>query len=357
MSSLRGALREDGQSLIYVTLAMLVLLGFVALAIDVGNLYAERRRMQNAADAGALAGARELCLGRAIPTAEAVARKYATSMNPILPGNSNQQAVAVASGSGAGAAMSVTASEMVRPFFGLTSLGIVPSRVGAQAQAGCGGTKSSCGGFPITLEINKFLAVPCGGEIGITNMNVDCPEGYDCSRFFNGATSAQRGWWSPFGDCSTPGLRDGIYGGYLREKISIGECITGVPGAKSGAINSQGLVDWLADTSQNHTVTIPLYNCLGDNPSQCAPCTQHGSGCQNSYRVAGWGCLDITGYVKQADENPEDFHVDSESGNDPGWYPKSVIVAEVNCNCVTNCGQWDGTPTPGNNKALIPVLK
>ena len=36
---------------------MVVLLGIVALAVDVGHLYAERRHMQNAADTGALEAA------------------------------------------------------------------------------------------------------------------------------------------------------------------------------------------------------------------------------------------------------------------------------------------------------------
>ena len=53
---------DSGQTLIYVALSMLVLLGFVALAVDVGYLYAERRHMQNAADAGALEAARALLL-------------------------------------------------------------------------------------------------------------------------------------------------------------------------------------------------------------------------------------------------------------------------------------------------------
>ncbi len=48
---------ENGQTLVWVALAMVVLLAFVGLAIDGGAVYAERRRMQNAADAGALAGA------------------------------------------------------------------------------------------------------------------------------------------------------------------------------------------------------------------------------------------------------------------------------------------------------------
>ena len=54
---------DSGQTLIYVAISMIVLLGFVALAVDVGYLYAERRHMQNAADAGALEAARALCFG------------------------------------------------------------------------------------------------------------------------------------------------------------------------------------------------------------------------------------------------------------------------------------------------------
>jgi hypothetical protein len=47
---------ERGATLIMVALSLSVLLGFVALSTDVGVGYAERRKMQNAADAGALAG-------------------------------------------------------------------------------------------------------------------------------------------------------------------------------------------------------------------------------------------------------------------------------------------------------------
>ena len=48
---------ERGAILITVALVLVTLLLFLALAIDVGVGYAERRKMQNAADAGSLAGA------------------------------------------------------------------------------------------------------------------------------------------------------------------------------------------------------------------------------------------------------------------------------------------------------------
>ena len=48
---------EKGQALILLVLAFTVLLGFTALAIDGGMVYANRRHAQNAADAASLAGA------------------------------------------------------------------------------------------------------------------------------------------------------------------------------------------------------------------------------------------------------------------------------------------------------------
>ena len=72
---------RGGQILVLVALALFVLVGFVALAVDVGHIYRERRHMQNAADAGALAGARELCQGEGASQAEARAREYAVDRN------------------------------------------------------------------------------------------------------------------------------------------------------------------------------------------------------------------------------------------------------------------------------------
>lgn len=51
---------ERGQVLVIAALMMTALMGFLALVIDVGNAYAQRRLMQNAADAAAVAGARVL---------------------------------------------------------------------------------------------------------------------------------------------------------------------------------------------------------------------------------------------------------------------------------------------------------
>jgi len=49
--------RARGSSMVIVALVMVALLGFAALAIDVGVIYTAKAQCQNAADAGALAGA------------------------------------------------------------------------------------------------------------------------------------------------------------------------------------------------------------------------------------------------------------------------------------------------------------
>lgn len=75
---------ERGQSIILVALALIVLLGLVALSLDGGYAYANRRVAQNAADAAALAGARELCMGNEEDAARAQAIAYAAANNVTL---------------------------------------------------------------------------------------------------------------------------------------------------------------------------------------------------------------------------------------------------------------------------------
>ena len=67
---------------------------FCALAIDVGNLYAERRKMQNAADAGALAAARDLCMGKTDTEATDSARDYLL-LNGVLSSHIASQDISI----------------------------------------------------------------------------------------------------------------------------------------------------------------------------------------------------------------------------------------------------------------------
>ncbi len=75
--------KSRGQALIYVTLAMTTLIGFAALATDTGLIWVNRRYLQNAADAAALAGAQELMEKDGPTKARAVACSYALSKNAV----------------------------------------------------------------------------------------------------------------------------------------------------------------------------------------------------------------------------------------------------------------------------------
>lgn len=76
---------EAGQSVVLVALAFTVLLGFGGMAIDAGRFYAERRFLQNAADASALACVAKLNAGGTQAQAEVQAKTILRTYN--LPGD------------------------------------------------------------------------------------------------------------------------------------------------------------------------------------------------------------------------------------------------------------------------------
>jgi Flp pilus assembly protein TadG len=131
--SVRG--RMAGQSLIIFALFALVLIGFMGLAVDGGFILAERRQIQNAADAGAVAAAKSLSLNR-IAEIQPAGQYYGGTVN----GGANTTTVVnwpPQSGPYAGnnRYVEVTATKPVRRFF----LGAVYSgawEVTARAVAG-----------------------------------------------------------------------------------------------------------------------------------------------------------------------------------------------------------------------------
>lgn len=68
---------EGGQVLVLVALLLVILLAFAGLAIDGGRQAIERRHIQTAADAGALAACRELTQGGSDAAAAQAARDVA----------------------------------------------------------------------------------------------------------------------------------------------------------------------------------------------------------------------------------------------------------------------------------------
>ena len=89
---------ERGQAVVILALMMIVLLAFASLAIDGGNAYVERRRSQNAADAAALAGARQLWIQQSVPDADGDLNNSEADLLTVI----NQAAVSngIAAGTG-----------------------------------------------------------------------------------------------------------------------------------------------------------------------------------------------------------------------------------------------------------------
>jgi len=72
---------ESGQTLVIVALLLVGLVAMLGLVLDGGGMYMQRRRMQNAADAGAIAGAVVLAQDGSDAEAEAKATEYTLSHN------------------------------------------------------------------------------------------------------------------------------------------------------------------------------------------------------------------------------------------------------------------------------------
>jgi uncharacterized repeat protein (TIGR01451 family) len=77
--SRRAAPAERGQVIVVFALALTALLGAAGLAFDVGRFYSEKRFLQNAADAAALAAANSLIQGRTQAESDTIARAILTT--------------------------------------------------------------------------------------------------------------------------------------------------------------------------------------------------------------------------------------------------------------------------------------
>jgi Flp pilus assembly protein TadG len=69
-------IRKRGQTLIIIALALVAICGMLALAVDAGRLYFQRRLMQDAVDAGALAAAQDLVGTTTYPNGNAPSALY-----------------------------------------------------------------------------------------------------------------------------------------------------------------------------------------------------------------------------------------------------------------------------------------
>ncbi|MFC2029558.1 pilus assembly protein TadG-related protein [Chloroflexota bacterium] len=328
--------RQAGQTLIQVALFMTVLLSFLAIAIDVGNLYQSRRKMQNAADAGALAGSWQTCFGNP-DDAESAAWEYAVTHNDAdgaditMP---NEWTVTVVA--------TETRDLFLANIFGTSSL-----VVGARAESACGAAISACGLWPVGLREDRWAeltTVGCNTPFWVwsgdnPNKSPDC-DIYDCDVNDDGTMDVldiDARAWLDFSDitdarypdsCTAAGCgADELTCWIQYDSVSgivLPTCIAGQNGTIAAAespVNSR-----IGDA-----VSIPIYDYMGC-PGRACP-----GG--NTYHAVAFGCVTVVGWEQQ-------FELPRLDGANPPWKGK-IIAVQVNCGgCDTYCGSTPSGSEP-----------
>jgi hypothetical protein len=245
---------ERGQTLVLLVLALFALLAIMALVIDGGMAYAQRRAAQNAADAGALAGARELCEGNgetaAVNRAEeyAIARNEALSIDPVVNGQK----------------ISVTAHITYDTFLA-SLLGQNEMTVSATASAGC--------------------YTPCGGD-GML------PVAWACSPPEVGGEEEEEG----DGESTGSGYNCAVQFGDLDDPVNSPKYII-----MNSASNTE---DWYCRDPGTGACIDP-YTDLPRDPDDCINCDFDGDGVNDVLGTSTRGWLDLNGGGGGANEQKD----------------------------------------------------
>jgi hypothetical protein len=339
---------------------MVVFFAFMAIAIDVGHMLNERRRMQNAADAGALAGAWELCFGEPA-RAEATAREYAIDRNGAETADVSigQLRVTVF-------AREATGLYLARLF------GIETADINARAVAACGAAISGCNIWPIAFPLDDWnmMVEKCGEQNFYVwtghqkNKSPDCSvcdcdlndDGYADVVGIDGAydylpsgTVGLRGRaFLDFGDdanpqyndCRQPGCGEAELACWIAAEdggpVNWPACIPGTNGVRAGLkdeVDARGALPDLDD----RIVGIPLYDQIGcEGTDEVDPGYCPGG---DRYHVENVGCVE----VKQWVHHLELEYLEDNGGGRDCWKDKAILVTMM-CgdDCVSECGSTDG---------------
>ena len=348
---------ESGQTLVMVAFALIALIGFLAVAIDVGVLYSWRRDMQNAADAAALAGARVICMGGSQAEAITAAETYA------LDENRADSATVVIEG---GNVVRVTAN-VTAPLFFARALGTNESGVTAQAAAVCGGTSGGSMIWPIALHQSLLEGKACGDEIIIIDSDKIC-DVHDCDYDGDGvpdvAMGGNRGWLDfarpDLGGLPAPGCEGNCGAAALKCWIcnpipilpSLPFCIKGEPGTMTTAFKHTDPT--AAGTSQGcddpiRYAKIPVFDISTDSgtcpPMDGQPLDTLGVSCpnQNLYRIVDYVCVRVERYESKY------------TNKDLGIKNEKALFVTIACdesNCLAPLSGVEGSFIPGGLSAV-----
>jgi hypothetical protein len=332
--------------LVIVALAMTGLLAFAALVVDVGHVLAEKRHMQNAADAGALAGARELCMGN---TSNIITRaqQYAVTEN----------GAATAAVLRVGDQVTVTASSTVNTVFARL-FGVPTVAVSAEATAACRIASSVCNLWPLVASKDEYDAIPDGSLMYIwDDENAGLATSDVCSKCECGGVAfggpkvgpGHRGWvrFSPptTGCTSACGSNCGAsaLGCWLINdwpgSLAIGQCVPGNPGVKNSALDD-------AASRIGQLIKIPLYST-----GTCTAANKVGSCPGDLYYIGGFGCFEVVEVRTNLTLAPKAGYTKKDCPT-----KARVITARKTSGCMSECDTCGGTTLPIDGSGSVGLV-
>lgn len=251
-------LDDQGQSLVLVVIFMTALMGMLALAADAGYAFAMHGRMQVAADAAALGGARELALGGSSDDALSMAEDLLAANGADV----DQSDLAVAQGF----RLQATARVTFDTFFARI-LGIETLTVAAFSEAAFGQLAGTDNLMPLAVEMGLWSP---GDSVTLWGEN----DG-------QGQTGPGNwGWARWLGDGpNTPTLIANISNPSQSDYLSLGDLVSGSPGVSFTPAVEDALRGWIGQE-----VMVFLYEA--DEVS--------GNGENLTYRVRGFATFVMT---------------------------------------------------------------
>ncbi len=277
----RLARDDSGFSMVFVALLLVALIAMVAFAVDVGAMYAERRELQNGAEAAALAIAEDCALG--LPCSSSSA---ATTANSYADANASDLRAAIDSVALDTSARTVDVVASTEEVGGATIFAPFFAQV-----VGFGGTTVRAGasaawGYPTNATALPIIISDC--EWRRENWKVHEPPWdplLEVTFYFHDGQSAE--------DCNAQAGQDADNDGRLPGGFgwldTNGDCWAviedGWAGEDPGASPSTGCSPSdLRDLLYQDKVFIPYFNDI------------QGLGQNGEYQVAGFGALHVTGY-------------------------------------------------------------
>lgn len=259
---------ERGAVAVLTALSMVVLLGFVALAVDVGLLYAERAELQSGADAAALAIAGDCGQGvnctpaLASPVAQQMADQNAgdgkaAASVPVFDGNTVRTTVTTRDKSGAGS----------------LALNFAPL-VGGDDRATVSATASAAWGAPLSgIAIWPVAFAECEFDLSGTPqaLTLGAKGGTLCPK--HGADGSLN---PPGGFAWIGSDKDGS----CSQDVGVGSQIQ-----STGTNLPQDCTAAHAAELKNRTILIPIYDSKG------------GQGSGGWYGISGWAAFHVEGYT------------------------------------------------------------